>query len=84
MNYVYYPSEETVLAAKNTDEPILIAITFDGEKAYAAPLNETVDHHILLTKCGLSPLDIDKVFRIVVDKSGADWTFACPPDTKDT
>ena len=26
--------------------------------------------------------DIDKYFRIVLDCSGADWTFVCPPDYK--
>jgi len=34
----------------------------------------------LLQKAGRSGADIDKYFRIVFDKSGADWTFICPSD----
>lgn len=39
-------------------------------------------HHILLMKAGYKGTDIAKFFRIVLDKSGADWTFVCPPDYK--
>ena len=41
-----------------------------------------MEHHILLMKAGYKDTDIDKFFRIVLDKSGADWTFICPPDYK--
>ena len=34
----------------------------------------------MLRKVGLPDTDIDKYFRIVLDRSGADWTFVCPPD----
>ena len=80
MTINYYPNEQTVTAAISADEPLLMVISFDGETAYAAPVDEAVEHHVLLTKSGLSSLDIDKYFRILFDKEGADWTFICPAD----
>jgi hypothetical protein len=41
-----------------------------------------MEHHIMLMNVGLNSTDIDKYFRIVFDKNGADWTFVCPPDYK--
>ena len=37
---------------------------------------------MLPAKAGFQSADIDKYFRIVFDRSGADWTFVCPPDYK--
>jgi hypothetical protein len=82
MTYNHYPNETAVTEAIAANEPLLIVISFNGESAIAAPLDEAVEHHILLTKCGYSSLDIDKYFRVIVDRSGADWTFVCPPDYK--
>lgn len=62
------------------DEPLLVLISFDGKTAIMSQIDEAVEHHILLMKAGYK--DIDKFFRIVLDKSGADWTFVCPPDYK--
>ena len=45
--------------------------------------DEAVEHHILLMKVGMKDTDIDRYFRIVFDRSGADWTFICPPGYKD-
>ncbi len=82
MTFTYYPSEESATAAIATDEPLLMVVAFDGRQAIIAPLDEAVEHHVLLAKCGLSTLDIDKYFRVVVDKQGADWTFVCPSTYK--
>ena len=82
MTYKYYPSEEIVKEAITNDEPLIIVISFGGENAIVAPLDEAVEHHILLTKCGFRSLDIDKYFRIIINKDGADWTFICPSDYK--
>ncbi|MDR0331388.1 MAG: hypothetical protein LBH93_06755 [Chitinispirillales bacterium] len=60
-------------------EPMLAVIAFDGSHAIIGLLDECMEHHILLTKSGLSSADIDNYFRIVFDRSGANWTFACPP-----
>lgn len=82
MNIIKYPSEESVNKAIADDEPLLAAISFDGKTAVISHIDEAMEHHILLMKAGYKDTDIDKFFRIVLDKSGADWTFVCPPDYK--
>lgn len=82
MDIIRYPSEESVNAAVRADEPLLVLISFDGKTAIMSQIDEAVEHHILLMKAGYKDTDIDKFFRIVLDKSGADWTFVCPPDYK--
>lgn len=82
MNIIKYPSEEAVNAAMAADEPLLVLISFDGETAVMSQIDETMEHHILLMNAGFKDTDIDKFFRIVLDRSGADWTFVCPPDYK--
>lgn len=80
MNIIYYPDEERVKSASEQDEPLLLLISFDGETIIASQIDEAVEHHILLLKAGFSDREIDKYFRLVVDRSGADWTFVCPTD----
>ena len=80
MNITYYPDGETVKNAMEQDEPLLVLISFDGEQVIASQIDDAVEHHILLRKVDLPDTDIDKYFRIVLDRSGADWTFVCPPD----
>ncbi len=77
-----FPSDESVNNAIIADEPLLAVISFDGKTAIVSHIDEAVEHHILLMKAGFRDTDIDKYFRIVLDKSGADWTFVCPPDYK--
>lgn len=80
MNIIYYPDKDNVTAATEQDEPLLMLISFDGETLITSQIDEAVEHHILLRKVDLPDTDIDKYFRLVVDHSGADWTFVCPPD----
>lgn len=80
MNITYYPDKESVTAAMEQDEPLLVLVSFNGEQVILSQIDEAVEHHILLRKVGLPDTDIDKYFRIVLDRSGADWTFVCPPD----
>lgn len=80
MNIIYYPDKNNVAAAMEQDEPLLVLISFDGERVIVSQIDEAVEHHILLRKVGFPDTDIDKYFRLVVDRSGADWTFVCPPD----
>ena len=80
MNITYYPDKENVTAAMEQDEPLLVLISFDGEQVITSQIDEAVEHHILLRKVDLPDTDIDKYFRLVLDRSGADWTFVCPPD----
>ena len=82
MNIIKYPSEESVNKAIADDEPMLAVISFDGKTAIISQIDEEMEHHILLMKAGYKDTDIDKFFRIVLDKSGADWTFICPSDYK--
>ena len=82
MNIIKYPTEDTVNKAMAADEPLLVLISFDGQTAIMSHIDEAVEHHILLMNAGFKDTDIDKFFRIILDKSGADWTFICPPDYK--
>jgi len=82
MNIIKYPSEDDVNKAIADDEPMLAVISFDGKTAVVSQIDEAMEHHILLMKAGYKDTDIDNFFRIVLDKSGADWTFICPPDYK--
>ena len=82
MNIIKYPYEEAVNSAISTDEPLLAVISFDGKTAIMSQIDDAMEHHILLMKNGFKDTDIDKFFRIVIDQSGADWTFICPPDYK--
>lgn len=82
MNIIKYPSETDVNNAVNRKEPLLILISFDGERVIMSHIDEAVEHHILLLKAGFSDKEIDKYFRLVLDSDGADWTFVCPPDYK--
>ncbi len=83
MKMIRYPSEEAVIKAMAADEPLLVLISFDGETVIMSQIDDAAEHHILLMNTGYKDTDIDKFFRIVLDRSGADWTFVCPPDYKD-
>ena len=82
MNMIKYPSETDVNKAICDNEPLLVLISFDGETVITSQIDEAVEHHILLMKTGFKDTDIDKFFRIILDKDGADWTFVCPSDYK--
>lgn len=82
MNLIKSPSDEAVNKAMAADEPLLILISFDGKTAIMSQVDEAVEHHILLMDVGYKDTDIYKFFRIVLDRSGADWTFVCPSDYK--
>ncbi|MCL2409835.1 MAG: hypothetical protein FWC96_09565 [Oscillospiraceae bacterium] len=77
-----YSEHEDIDAVMRAGEPMLAVISFDGKQAYMGHIDECMEHHILLTKTGMSGADIDKYFRIIFDNDGADWTFICPPDYK--
>ena len=78
MEIIKFPNEKEFQTAIDNDEPLLVLISFDGERIIACQIDEAVEHHILLKKAGFPDTEIDKYFRLVVDKSGADWTFVCP------
>ncbi len=82
MNIHKYPTPETVEEAIAQRDPLLVLITFDGSEMIVSPIDEAVEHHILLAKTRKDSRDVDKYFRVVLDNEGADWTFVCPPDYK--
>ena len=82
MNIIKYDGILSVGEAVADNEPLLAVISFDGSEAVVSHIDEAGEHYVLLQKAGRSGGDIDKYFRIVFDKDGADWTFVCPPDYK--
>ena len=80
MTYHKHPNAKTVNEYISKKEPLLIAISFDGEKVLMSHIDDSVEHHILLAHFEELPQNIDKYFRIAVDDESADWTFVCPPD----
>ena len=83
MQIITYPDVGAVQEAVQNDEPIMALISFDGKYALMSHADEAAEHHILLLKAGRKYTDADRYFRIVFDRSGADWTFICPPGYKD-
>ena len=84
MNIIKYTSEQEVDKAMQDNEPMLCLISFDGERVILSQIDVAMEHHILLAQTGFKQTDIDKYFRIIFDRDGADWTFVCPPDYKNT
>ncbi|GHU83142.1 hypothetical protein AGMMS50284_6230 [Clostridia bacterium] len=83
MNILQISDYETVENAIKKDEPLMAVISFDGKNAIVSHLDDGVEHHILLSKADISSINIDKYFRIIFDRDGANWTFICPPNYKD-
>ena len=82
MEIIKYEDLTSISEAIKNNEPLLAVISFDGNTAIVSHVDEAVEHHILLAKAGIRQTDIDKYFRIIFDKDGADWTFVCPADYK--
>lgn len=80
MTYMKYPDEATVNGYIAKREPLIIAISFDGETVLMSHNEDSFEHHILLAHFGVKQTDIDRYFRIVVDHKTAEWTFVCPHD----
>ena len=80
MTYRKYPDEKTVNEYIAKKEPLIFAISFDGETVLMSRLDDSFEHHILLANFGISQNDIDKYFRVIVDDRSAEWTFVCPHD----
>ena len=74
----YYPDKESVDTAMRNDDPLLMLVSFDSSVMLLANIDDSLEHHILLKQCGFAEADLDKFFRIVLNRQGADWTFVCP------
>ncbi len=78
----YFPNEESVKKAMQDDDPLLMLVSFDGGEILLSHVDDAVEHVILLRKKGYRETDMDRFFRIVLDREGADWTFVCPEGYK--
>jgi hypothetical protein len=74
----YYPDEAHVNEAIRVDDPLLMLVSYDGEEILLANIDDVFEHVILLKKLDYKETDIDKYFRIILNREGADWTFVCP------
>jgi len=78
MDITYYPDKSSVESAIKNDDPLLVLVACSGEEAIVSNADDSMEHYILLKQAGHSELEIDNYFRVVVNRSGADWTFVCP------
>ncbi len=83
MKVKYYPNRKRVSEAIKNDDPLVVLISYDGSRMLVSGIDDSFEHIILLRKLNLKETDIDSYFRLIVNKSVADWTFVCPPDYKD-
>jgi len=82
MKVIYYPKKSSVLKAMKHDDPLLMLASFDGKNVIVASVDDALEHNVLLRKLNMKESGIDQYFRVVVNRSGADWTFVCPSDYK--
>jgi hypothetical protein len=82
MKLTYYPDKKKVNKAMKDDDPLLLLVSFDGKSALIGSVDDALEHNVLLKKLNKKETAIDSYFRVVVNKSGADWTFVCPSDYK--
>lgn len=78
MDKIYYPDKEAVKTAMQADDPLLLLVSHDGKRLIVSSIDAAGEHLILLRLAGFNDMDLDKYFRLVVNKDGADWTFVCP------
>ena len=69
---------------KSREETLIVIIPFNYEADYirVGLIDEYPEHHILMQDVGLHFSDIDKYFRIILDKNSASWACVCPKDYK--
>ena len=79
----YYPDKKEVLRMIDNDDPLLMLVSYDQKEILLSGIDTSYEHIILLKQLGYPEMDIDRFFRVVVSKSGADWTFVCPQNYKE-
>lgn len=82
MQKEYFPDKKTVEEAMKVNDPLLMLVAYDRSKLIVSSIDDAFEHIILLKKMNYPETDIDKYFRVVVNREGADWTFVCPSDYK--
>jgi hypothetical protein len=78
MELHWFPDRPTVEKAIADDDPLLVLVAHDSSEAIIANVDDAMEHVILLRRAGRSEIDIDSFYRVVVNRSGADWTFVAP------
>lgn len=78
MQIITIPDQKRIAESKKNDDPLVVLVSFDGEQIIVGNIDDCLEHHILLKKAGLPEADLEKYFRIIVNKSGASWTYVCP------
>lgn len=78
----YYPDRQAVDKAMQEDDPLLILVTYDSKEILISNIDDSFEHIILLKNLGYQERDLDKFFRVIVNREGADWTFVCPSNYK--
>jgi hypothetical protein len=78
MRIIHVPDEKRVFESIENDDPLLVLISFNGERMIAGNIDDCLEHHILLKKAGYPETDLENYFRIIVNKSEASWTYVCP------
>ncbi len=79
---IHHPDTATVKAAIIADDPLLLLVAHAGNKVLVAPADNVLEHVILLRLTGHKEIDLDRFYRVVLNRSGADWTFVCPEQYK--
>lgn len=82
MKIIFYPDEEKVQLAMKENNPVFVLVSFDLAEVLVAPADDVVEHNIMLKEMSRSELDVDKYYRVIVNGTGADWTFVCPSNYK--
>jgi len=82
MKITYFPNKTIVNKATKADDPLLALFSFEGKRGIVSCIDDAMEHVILLKKVGMKESDIDSYFRLVINRSGADWTFVCPTGYK--
>jgi len=77
-----YPEKQSIENAKQIDDPLFMCVSHDGNTVLLAPADVVGCHITMLSKFGYKEPDIDKFYRVVINKGGADWTFICLEDYK--
>ena len=78
MKIIYLPDESCVQQAIRNDDPLLVLVSFDGEKIIVGNIDDFLEHHILLKQAGQPVTALEEYFRIIVNKTEASWTYICP------
>ena len=78
----YYPDETRVKEAMQADDPLLMLVSYDGSEVLLSNIDDAFEHLILLKKLDYKETEIDRFFRLVLNREGADWTFVCPSNYK--